>query len=282
MKIYIYDDKSFQFIKSTYALLDIEKSKQANEHIYTIPKNCTTIEPPKCGDNESCFFINDTWVVEKDYRGKKFFDTKLNKTVIIDYLGEVPEHLISITDSKLINYICSVDYEKLYTSIYNRIENLFLLKMSKPILIGKYNFYATDISNYLNTYKDVTNKINNINKEIDAIEKSIQTQQNVEKINELKQQQLDKLKNINNITITLSVLNKMNKAIDISINYQEFHNIIDTIQKYITDISIEKKNSLIKINKLSNYELILFEQRLIKEELNYGDTEIKENPQTNS
>ena len=280
MKIYLYDD-NFQFIKETYALINLEESRRQGKHIYSIPNNSTEIAPPNVSNNEKAFFIDGEWIIKKDYRGKKFFDILNNRTVIITELGDIPENYIDIGAKHLINYINKVEYEKLYNNVKGIIDKQASEKLNQKILIGKYLFKLNNIENYLSYFNNAINKIKQINKEILAIEKSIEVQDNIEKINQLKIEQLEKYKEIDSIQIKTIVENKRNKELEITFSFNDFKNIVKLLSSTINKIKDEQKNNLIKINKLSKYELVLFEQRLIKEEINHGDTKTKEDTQTN-
>lgn len=281
MKIYLYDN-NFQFIKQSYALLDIDESRKQGKPVYSIPENCTEIEPPKTKDYEKAFFINGEWIIKKDYRGVKFFDPSINRTVIITELGEVPDSYIDLGSKHLINYINTVDFEVLYNNVKSKIEEAANNKLREKVLIGKYYFDKSKILVYIKALNEITNQIKQLERSIKAIEKAIEKQNNLEKINELKLQQLDKYNEIDSLKFNVIVENKRKKEIEVNFKYEEFKEIVEKLQSLINEINQEKKNNLIKINKLSKYELVLFEQRLIKEEVNYGATEIKENTQADS
>lgn len=281
MKIYLYDN-NFQFIKETYALLDVDRSREAGEPVYIIPNNSTEIAVPKINDNEKAFFINGEWVIKKDYRGKKFFDPASNRTVVITEIGEVPENYIDLASKDLINYINNVPFETLYNNVKSMLEKNTKAKYNQKVLIDKYYFDNNNISKYIKVLNEAIKEVNQIKKNIEAIEKSIEKQNNIEKINELKLEQIEKYKQIDSFKFNILIENKRNKEIEVSFSLPEFQEIVKKLQSIINKINEEAKNNLIKINKLSKYELVLFEQRLIKEELSYGATETKEDTETNS
>lgn len=265
MKIYLFDAQTKEFLKETYALLDMEKSKECGEYVYKMPENCTTIEPCVCGNNEVCLFQEGKWIIAKDYRGKKFYDVIKNKTIIIDKLGELPNNYISLDSKDFINHINNTNYEKLYKSIELKINAIHNNKINEDILIGKYYFNLNDLNKYIKAYNEVTSNIKQIEKSIKAIEQSITLQKNVDKINQLKIQQMEKYEEINSFKFNVMLKNKRKKEVEVVYSYNEFRDIINKLQEMLNQINKEKVDRLRKIAKLSKYELVLFEQRLCRE-----------------
>lgn len=52
MKIYLYDSKTFEYIKSEEAALDPEVTKHLGRPVYVIPKNATKVAVPELKENE--------------------------------------------------------------------------------------------------------------------------------------------------------------------------------------------------------------------------------------
>ena len=147
MKIYIYDKSTKEFIRETNAYLDLEKSRELGDYVYIIPENCTTEKPPKLQKNEQCIF-NEEWIIVKDYRNQKFYDTKNNKTVIIQELGDVPKHFIKLNSEEFKKYLKGIDSNTIRNNLKQLIEELYQESLQKFILFGKYYFTLAHLADY--------------------------------------------------------------------------------------------------------------------------------------
>lgn len=284
MKIYIYNPKTLEFVKESYAAINLEKSKLAGEAIYDIPANSTLLAKPNLQQNETCLFLNDEWVVKKDFRGHKFFDPISLKTIVIDFIGEVPDNYISLESKDFINYLNQVNHIDIYNSVKNSIENDFNIKINEPILINKYYFNLNDLPKYIKAINEITNNIRINKKKIEDLEHRVKQEKDIEKNNKLKEELLSLYDN-KEPAFSIIVKNKRRKDIEVIFNYTEFVSIVTRLQKVVKELKTNRDNLLNKIDKLSKYDLIVMQQRALcrkgKENAKTGNEEnAKEDSET--
>lgn len=280
MKIYVYDEHTLEFIKETYPVLDLEASRQHNTPVYTYPKCYTEKPTPHIGQNQTCIFENDEWVIKPDFRGSRFFDTTTLTVVEITEIGEVSSNLISLESDRLINTLTNANRIDVYNATKNLIEAQYESDCKAPITIGKHLFYISQIPNLINKLKEVDYKIKSINKTIKQLE-DVAVKQNIEAQNETKNKILQLEQQKQNITIELTVFNKRNKQIPATLDYKELASIVTKLQKILKNLKERKNSTLVKLNKLNTYELLVMQQRLISNRGNYVSTRDEENLKDN-
>lgn len=79
------------FIGETTADLDV----YANDGSYLLPAGCVDTTPPETRPNHAAQwdFENNAWQYIPDHRGQSYYDTTTGATVVIDYLGELPDNI---------------------------------------------------------------------------------------------------------------------------------------------------------------------------------------------
>ena len=270
MKIYIYDKSTKEFIRETNAYLDLEKSRELGDYVYIIPENCTTEKPPKLQKNEQCIF-NEEWIIVKDYRNQKFYDTKNNKTVIIHELGDVPKHFIKLNSDEFKKYLKGIDPNTIRNNLKQLIEELYQESLQKFILFGKYYFTLAQLAGYEKLSKEIESDIRNWQEEIKNIDIQIAKSIDVDEKNNLKLQQLELYKKIDNIQIELTVKNKRRKEVKFPCTYEEFNEVLNTLRPLLRKLEVDKGYELLKLSHTIDEDLILYEQRLRRKGITFNE-----------
>lgn len=104
MKIYNYDEKTFEYLYPTLADKDPVQSKIKGEFVPLVPKFATTIKPPKLTVGEVAIFENNKWVKKVDYR---FTHKKVDSNLIVSDITEIGEIEDIIVDIETALQICN-------------------------------------------------------------------------------------------------------------------------------------------------------------------------------
>lgn len=80
--IYNYDRITGEYIGSSKAPIDIIETEKAGKDVYVKPSYSTFTEPPKTEKNEVSIFLEDLWIIKKDFRGSIYYDNIGTKYVI--------------------------------------------------------------------------------------------------------------------------------------------------------------------------------------------------------
>ena len=97
MKIYLYDKNTFEYLRTAEAEADPEETKIQGHFIPLLPACSTLAEPPEFGENEIPVFIDDSWIVYPDYRGKYY---KVQEDLSLQEIKTIGEHEGEILVSK--------------------------------------------------------------------------------------------------------------------------------------------------------------------------------------
>lgn len=96
MKIYNYDNDTFEYLYASDAEYDPAELAINHKKIYLIPANATKMKPPKTGDYEVALWDETNWKIEADYRNtyiiNEFFEIQL-----VEKIGAIPEGYFPIT-----------------------------------------------------------------------------------------------------------------------------------------------------------------------------------------
>lgn len=273
MKIYIYSKENGEFIRETHAYLDLQESRKQEKFVYIFPENATQLPPPTIGKNEKQIFKDNKWIIVKDFRNQKFFDTNKNKTIIMEKLGEPPKGCISLNSKEFNEYIKTLDFNLIRNNLKLLIEELYQDKLNENILIGKHYFTLKQYEQYQQVMKEVNTDIKLIQEKISEIDKHLKTKLSSADKNNLIERQLQLFKQIDNIKIEVVVKNKRRKEVTIPCTYEEFVEINNVLRAWYQSLNIDKKYEINRLALTNNNDLIMFEQRLRRKGINfYGKT----------
>lgn len=273
MKLYLFHPKTKEYLKTVKAKVDLLKST-ADNLVYIIPENTTSIEPLKTAKNETCIF-NGKWEIVKDYRGTRYFDTKASRIVEITELGEIPDYYLSLDSKEFQNYI-QHDETKYKKVLEEQINNFYERQLETEVLIGKYYFAPKDYSNLSYLYQNTLAAIENIKAQLNITNAATISDEDL--INDL----LHQLKQLQ--WITLAVKNKRRKKIRTEFQLNEVAQILTKLKTMTKELQYKKSKYLTKLLSLKGYELALFEQRIkrgLENEEKGNETLLKKASKTN-
>lgn len=98
--IYNYDKITGEYIGSSKAPIDIIETEKSGKNVYIKTLYSTFTEPPKTEENEVSIFIDDIWIITKDFRGVVYYDKTGNKYVIEKINDTLPDWAILISPPK--------------------------------------------------------------------------------------------------------------------------------------------------------------------------------------
>lgn len=269
MRIYIYDKENGEFIREADAYLNLQESRIQEKFIYIIPQNATEIKPPVAGKNEKQIFKNNKWSIVKDFRNQKFFDTKKNRTIIMDKLGEPPEDCIAFNTKEFNEYIKSLDYNVIRNNLKALIEELYQIKLDENILVGRHYLTLKQYEYFQQLIIEINNDRTKIQEQINEINKRLKNKISTKDKNLLTEQQLSLYKQMDNIKIELTVKNKRRKEVVIPCTYEEFIEINSILRTFYLELNKDKKYEISRLALTKNEDLIMFEQRLRRKGINF-------------
>lgn len=89
MILYIYDEKTKEFIGTQNAFIDPLETKKQGKEVYLVPTNATDKKPLEHKKNQTVIFNGSEWRVVADYRNKIYYiGTEKHE---MKELGDLPE-----------------------------------------------------------------------------------------------------------------------------------------------------------------------------------------------
>lgn len=271
MNLYIYNNLTGEFIRETVASINLEQSRATGKIVYNIPANSTQIKPPFIGKNETCVFKEGKWIIEKDFRAKKYFDITNNRTVYIADIGDIPETYLELDSQEYHDYIKNIDKNEIRNNIRIKIEELYNNSLNESFLIGKYLFTLNEFEKYKEVKENVVKTIYEINEKIDNLSQKIENETNVEKKNKLIEKQLDTYNDLDNLMVKLTVKNKRKKEIDITCTYKEFAKMYNQLCEFKNTLEGNKEKEINNLRLTKDEDLVLFEQRLCRRGITFNE-----------
>lgn len=277
MKIYLYDEKTGEYLKESIAYLDLERSRELNARVYTMPDNATAIEPPICKQDEKCLFIDESWQIVPDFRGKRFFDTSLKKTVTITKLGILPTHYKTLDSKEFQDYLKKTDIATISNNIKRTISQLYDNALGLDILLGKYYFTLNQYEIFTKLKQEEETRREKLIAQIKGLQKKIkslkkETNTEIAEYNEYAEKQLALYKELDNAIITIDAKNKRIKQVQIPCKYEEFLVIYDELTNYKKQLDDEVDKLILDLNLCRKEDLPDFEANLNRKGLNFGKT----------
>ena len=269
--------KTGEYLKDSIAYLDLERSREVNALVYTMPDNATHLEPPTCGANEKCLFIDEAWQVVPDFRGQRFFDTELKRTVTVSKLGAIPTHYKTLDSVEFKNYLSKTDPTVISNSIKQTITQLYNTALEHDILFGKHYFSLRQYDEFTKLKQDEELRREKLNAQIKGIQTKVRTMNRetdteIIAYNELVEKQLNLYKEIDSAIITIEAKNKRFKHVQIPCKFEEFLEIYKELAKYKKQLDDEVDKLILDLNLCRKEDLLTFETNLCSRGLNFGKT----------
>ena len=114
MLIYIFDEKTHEYLYSQEAYIDPEETKIQGKNIYSLPINATFEAPPEESGRTKAVY-NNGWKLIADYRGSYVVNPDMTP-IKQNELGEIPQGYILITKEQA----DKISEDKLYYIISNK------------------------------------------------------------------------------------------------------------------------------------------------------------------
>lgn len=271
MNLYTYNNITGEFIRETIATINLEQSRATGKIVYNVPTNSTQSKPPFVGKNETCVFKDGKWVIEKDFRGKKYFDTENKKTVYMIDIGGIPESYVELGSQEYYEYLKNTDKNCIRNNLKLKIEELYNNSLNETFLIGKYLFTLNEFEKYKQVKETVVKTIYEINEKIDKLSENIEKETNIEKKNKLIEKQLDVYNDLDNLAVKLNVKNKRKKEIEITCTYKEFAKMYNQLCQFKNKLEENKEKEINNLRLTKDEDLILYEQRLCRRGITFNE-----------
>lgn len=106
--VYYYDENGLLTVIEP-AYLNVLETENQGKDVYYCPVGATLKIPPAFGENENVRFNGVEWERIKDFRHKFVVDSSLN-IYEVDYLGEIKEGYLLITEDEIAQIVKDKDY----------------------------------------------------------------------------------------------------------------------------------------------------------------------------